>query len=145
MDSNRHQENSANSKINYKNLFPRPTESPASMDALLGSMLTAYQVEDSSGHMTTTSNNNQRRFSQVVGAAAGMSEFGTSTIDTIRINLPEILDQQDEITILRLLIKLLSSKVTKLSDEKRRLLQNINILNDINVEMASIIERGLQK
>lgn len=65
--------------------------------------------------------------------------------DTIRINLPEVLDNQDEISILRLLIKLLASKVSKLNDDKRRLLQHVSMLNEINNEMSSIIEHNFKK
>src|SRR5690606_2281356 len=46
--------------------------------------------------------------------------------DLVRINLPEILDCQDEITILRLLIKLLSAKVQKLTNENQQLLEHIS-------------------
>jgi len=114
----------------------------------------SYQVED----VTSSYITNQRRFSQVLANVsanniqsntAGYKDIGESGVgtelDTIRINLPEILDQQDEVTILRLLIKLLANKVSKLSDEKKRLLHSVTVLNDINAEMAAIIERGIQK
>ncbi|KAH9511830.1 hypothetical protein DERF_010256 [Dermatophagoides farinae] len=68
-----------------------------------------------------------------------------STQDSIRINLPEILDQQDEISILRLLIKLLSGKVRKLNDENRFLLQQIGVLNDINIELSTILQHKFEK
>lgn len=64
--------------------------------------------------------------------------------ESIRINLPEILDQNDEITILRLLIKLLSSKVGRLGEEKRQLLEHLNELNDINIQMSYMIEHGFK-
>lgn len=65
--------------------------------------------------------------------------------DTIRINLPEILDEKDEISILRLLIKLLSSKVRKLNDEKDYLFEQITALNEINTELSTIIQRRFEK
>lgn len=126
------EQSSAACKVNYKNLFPRPEAETAAADSLFGGMLSSYQVQDiTNGPLA---NNQQRRNSSNVAN-------DSSGLDTIRINLPEILDQHDEITILRLLIKLLSTKVTKLSDERRRLLQSITALSDINAEMAAIIER----
>lgn len=127
------EQSSAACKVNYKNLFPRPSEAEtAAADSLFGGMLSSYQVQDITN--CPLANNQQRRNSSNVAN-------DSSGLDTIRINLPEILDQHDEITILRLLIKLLSTKVTKLSDERRRLLQSITALSDINAEMAAIIER----
>lgn len=85
-----------------------------------------------------------RRMSAAINQVPSSSGTGNSSpLDTIRVNLPEVLDAQDEITLLRLLIKLLSGKVSKLSEEKRQLLASVSVLSDINAEMATIIERGL--
>ena len=61
------------------------------------------------------------------------------------INLPEILDESDEITILRHLIQLLSVKVNKLNDEKKQLYQHISTINQINHELVNIIQQRVQK
>ena len=131
-------------KLSYKNLFPR---SDQTMDSLFGGLV---KIEEINGSLIEQ----RRRQSQVTlqsppstaNAADTMAPNTTaSSIDSIRINLPEILDQQDEVTILRLLIKLLAQKVNKLNDEKRRLLNNVSILNDINAEMASIIQNNIHK
>ena len=126
------------------------------MDALFGNLFSTYQIEelDRDNNINNRQNQAIRRSSQMMmmmnnyGSIVNQNDplpLSTSGMDAIRINLPEILDQQDEITILRLLIKLLSNKVNKLNEEKRRLLENVSILSGINAEMAAIIEQGYQK
>lgn len=142
------------SKINYKNLFPKSPAANRSADQVLGL----------GGTTVNNNNNNQqqqqleqpsiesRRMSLAAFEAAintasasgtGNGNNNSPLVDTIRVNLPEVLDAQDEITLLRLLIKLLSGKVSRLGEEKRQLLANVSLLSDINAEMASLIERGL--
>lgn len=122
------------SKINYKNLFPKPSLSSSEFQSLEGHQQQLQQSLES-----------RRASSAVFEGPINNPGSGNSPLDTIRVNLPEVLDAQDEITLLRLLIKLLSGKVSKLSEERRQLLANVSLLSDINAEMATLIERGIQK
>ncbi|XP_075675968.1 uncharacterized protein LOC113789599 [Dermatophagoides pteronyssinus] len=65
--------------------------------------------------------------------------------NSISINLPEILDSQDEISVLRLLIKLLSGKVKKLQEENSYLYEQINVIYDINIELCKMLDRKFEK
>lgn len=155
---------SSSSKVNYKNLFPRTSTSPSAAAAFDNSMVDVNSLfqENVGGlfgqmlQQTTQATAENRRMSNALIESMTNSVIGNgnnnsnssnsnSPLDTVRINLPEILDAQDEITLLRLLIKLLSGKVTKLTEEKRRLLSSISYLGEINSEMAMLLERGIQK
>ena len=155
---------SSSSKVNYKNLFPRTSTSASAAAAFDNSMVDVNSLfqENVGGlfgqmlQQTTQATAENRRMSNALIESMTNSVIGNgnnnsnssnsnSPLDTVRINLPEILDAQDEITLLRLLIKLLSGKVTKLTEEKRRLLSSISYLGEINSEMAMLLERGIQK
>lgn len=122
-------------KTIYNNYFSKPI----GIENYFTNMLNGDPTNKPRPSISTADQNSWKaNVSDVGGGGVGVPE------ESIRINLPEILDQNDEITILRLLIKLLSSKVGRLSDEKRQLLEHLNELNDINIQMSYMIEHGLK-
>ena len=141
-------------KVRYKNLyrkqssFERNAQSGLpNMDSLNGIIPSIFQQQQQ--HQPTLNNISnlykipEQHLPPMIPTSNVIAESPPQNKSVI--NLPEILDENDEINILRHLIQLLSAKVNKLNEEKRQLFQHISTINQINQELVNIIQQRFQK
>ena len=142
-------------KVRYKNLFRKqssferpsnPSQNNINCDSLPG-ILPAILHQHNNISSLFTKQIPERKNSSLANVMNSESNVISEICDNKSsiINLPEILDESDEITILRHLIQLLSVKVNKLNDEKKQLYQHISTINQINHELVNIIQQRVQK